>query len=170
MTSHESPSLDPGEFRVPASDTRGHNQRFQMRFQPGMAQQLENVVGAHRWPYKTPADVVRHALLRHLHWLEEQYPIKSVTAQIEAISAVMREEEFQQEFENVFGKLQSQVNTLIGQSRNSQANTLVTRVWLMLQDMPDGDWKRNYIDEMKTRFGSMVEMKEVALNVFVDES
>ena len=165
----ESQSLDPNEFRVPASDTKGHNLRFQMRYQPGMAQQLENIVGSHRWPYKTQADVVRHAVLRHLHWLEQQFPVKSVTAQVEAISAVMREEEFQQEFENVFNKLQAQVNTMIGGGRKSQATALVTRVWLMLQDMPDGDWKKDYVGEMQGRFGSMVKPEEVNLNTFVEE-
>jgi len=131
-----------------------------------MEQQMRNVLESKMWPYKSAGDIVRHAVLRHLLWLEQQYPIKSVTAQVQAINTVMREDEFQQEFEETFNKLDSQIRTLIGRGRETQAKTLVTRVWLMLQDMPEGEWKHNYVDEMKKRFGSMVEFEEVSLTVF----
>ena len=155
--------MDPQDFIIPASDAKGHNERVNIKAPPGMLQQVGNIVGAKVWPYRNSSDVWRHSMARHMAWLEQQFPIKSVTAQVMAVAEVMREEEFHQEFEQMFNKLQTQVNTLVGQGREARAKTLVTRVKLLLDDMPESDWKTTYVSEMDKRFGIMVHMEEVTL-------
>ena len=44
---------DPAEFRIPASDTKGHSARQWFRCIPAMARQIEQVIQARQFPYRT---------------------------------------------------------------------------------------------------------------------
>ena len=103
------PNYDVNEFRVHASDKKGHSARRWFRLQPGHDQMLSEIVASRKFPYRDAGDIVRHAVKRHLDWLETLEPIPSVTKQVDIILDLMRQEEFQRDFQTVMDKLREQV-------------------------------------------------------------
>jgi len=81
-------SLDHTVFQVPASDTKGHNTKLWFRLQPGHAQMIDRVVSSRKFPYRSQGDLLRHAILRHMHFLDALAPVPSVLAQVDAIIEV----------------------------------------------------------------------------------
>lgn len=144
--------IDVNEFRVPSKDTQGHSARYWGNMQPGHAVEITEIVKSHRWPYRSDADVVRHAISRHLRWLQLLYPIPSVTGQVDAIMEVVREDEFMNDFQQVFSKTAESVGRHIAAGEAGMAKTMLSRIEQHISDMPDGDWRDKYMREFKQRF------------------
>jgi len=150
------------EFNVPASDVRGHNTRVQFRIQPGHAQQLDSVVASKKFPYRSRGDLYRHALLRHLKWLEAQDgSIPSVLRQVEVILELVRQDEFQVEFDMVFDRLHTLVSQHIAAKRENQARRLILDVKHQIALMPDCQAKEEYQKALEERYSHL--MKGVVL-------
>ena len=156
MTVTELNSLDPVQFRVPASDAKGHATRLWFRCQPGHAHQLEMIIQTRRFPYRTKGDLLRHALVRHFHYLEAIAPIPSVTAEVDAILEILRDEEFSSDFIFMFDKLGSQISKHIGEGSVGEARRLLLAVQNRIEGMPDCYWKDKYKSELSTRYGHLI--------------
>ena len=142
-------------FRVASQDQHGHSERIWFRAQPGHVRQLRSVVALRIWPYRDAGDLLRHALDRHLKWLESLAPIPSVTKQVDAILEILREEEFNTDFRTVFDKLQQQIAVYVSMGSDGEAREMVNRVRQYIDDMPNGNWRRRYIEEIDSRFGHL---------------
>lgn len=147
---------DPSQFRVPASDTKGHNARVWARCQPGHAQQLEHILQSKKFPYRCKGDILRHALLRHLIWLESLEPMRSVTGQVDAILEVLRDEEFASDFRSLFDKLGERISSHIGQGAEGEARRLILSAIHAIDQMPEGYWKEKYKSEVDSRWGYLI--------------
>lgn len=150
-------SLDPMAFRIPASDTKGHSHREYFRVQPGHAQMVSEVLNSKKFPFRTRGDVHRLGLARLFRWLETISPIASVTAEVDAIMEIMREEEFALDFEQVYAKMAEMINMHMGRGAVGEARRLLLAVQRHINKMPDGYWRDRYIREMTTRFGHIIE-------------
>jgi len=156
LTVVEDRTLNPIEFRVPATDTRGHTNRMYFRCQPGHSHQVVVCIESKRYPYRTKGDLLRHAMARHLRWLEVLAPIPSVTAEVDAILDIMRDEEFNNEFQLVFEKLSERINSHMGQGAVGEARRLLLQVQGRIGRMPDGYWKDKYHKEIDDRWGHII--------------
>jgi len=122
-----------------------------------MDRQLETVVSSKWFPYRSKGDVVRHALTRHFEWLETLAPIPSVTRQVDAIVELVRDEEYNTDFQEVFERLAGQVSRHLASGRNDLALTLVRRVVDQIEHMPeDSSWRDVYMEEVERRFAHML--------------
>lgn len=159
IAQQQQPNINPEEFRIPASDTQGHTARANFRLQPGHDRELEALCGPNSWfPYRTKGDVIRHAIQRHLTWLETLAPLPSVTKQVDAIIELVREEEFQAEYNQVFDAIAPRISTLISNGQVEQARSLVVRIERLMQEMPEGYWKNQHLQELQRRFGYLLAM------------
>lgn len=147
---------DPNSFRVPASDSQGHNSKLYFRCQPGHAQQLETVVQSKKFPFRNIGEIIRHAIVRELVYLERLEPMKSITGQVDAIIEVMRDEEFASEFSKLFDRLGQRIAQHLGNGSEGEARRLVLIVQSKLSEMPEGYWKDRYQSEIETRYGHLV--------------
>ena len=152
------PGFNPEDFRVPANDTNGHSEREWFRIQPGHDRQIDTIVGGRVFPYRSKGDLIRHAVVRHLAWLETLAPIPSVTRQVDAIIEIIREEEFNSDFKDVFERLAERVGSYMSQGQVSQARSIVSRVKNNIDRMPAGLWRDQYLAEINSRWGSLFEM------------
>lgn len=155
----EAPTMDPLQFRVPASDTKGHNARMYFRCQPGHSQQVEMLVQARQFPYRTKGDLLRHALAKHLHWLERigDWKVPSVMAEVDAILEVVRDDEFSNDFQVVFEKLGERISFHLGSGSDGEARRLLLKVQKHVGAMPEGYWKDKYQDEIGKRWGHVLD-------------
>jgi hypothetical protein len=147
---------DPAQFRVPASDAKGHNTRLYFRAQPGHAKELEAIVSSRNFPYRSKGDVLRHAFVRHLKWLNRQVPMKSVTGEVDAILEVMRDDEFSDDFKSVLDKASERITAHLGSGSIGEARRLVLKIMAHVNQMPDGYWRSKYAKDIKDRFGHIL--------------
>ena len=141
------------EFRVPASDHHGHSERYQFRAPAAMVRQLDLIVRKAGLPYRFPAEVVRHALLRHFKWVEGISPVPTVSQQLSAIMEVIQDEEFAAEFTVMFNKAAERVNARMSDGDVNGVRAFLRRIEAHIDEMPEGEWKRKYLVEFKRRFG-----------------
>jgi len=138
--------LDPAQFRVSGTDTKGHYQKVWVNLQPMHVHMIDvHSSDSTKIPYRNRGDFLRHSIVRHLHWIERiARPVNSVTGAADAISAIMREIEFRMEFENGLQKLSKIVNELVDRGDEVEAQRLVLDVLREVNKMPEGYWKSKY--------------------------
>jgi hypothetical protein len=161
--------IDHREFYVPASDGKGHSERIWARIQPGYDRQMSVILNSKWFPYRSKGDIIRHALARHLSYLETLAPVPSITTQVDAISEIVREDEFNKEFEDIIKKLQDTVGYYLAQGQTGRAGSLVSRVLHRVELMPESDWKDMYLKAITDRFGNLVSSNPVSLRSLNDE-
>lgn len=147
---------DPAEFRIPASDTKGHSARQWFRCIPAMARQIEQVIQARQFPYRTKGDILRHALHRHMKWLNELDPFPTVSGQVDAMLELMRDEEMNKDFTLVFSKLEDRIKCYLNEGEEQESARLVLTIQSYIRDMPDGFWKEKYKKKIETQYGRLI--------------
>jgi len=153
---------DPAEFRVAASDTKGHSERCQFRAQPGHVNQVTAILASRLFPFRTKGDLYRFALKRALRYLGDLEPIPSVTKEVDAILEIMRTEEFRKDLANVIERLATNVSDLIGRNAEPEARRLILKIKRHISMMPDGFWRDRYVTEINDRFGYLLDKVERA--------
>lgn len=144
--------LDPAQFRVTGTDTKGHTQRIWVNVQPMHAQMLDVMAQSGKFPYRNRGDLLRHALVRHFHWLERIHqPLNSVTGALDAMNALLRENEFRMEFKDYVTRLTKQIEQLVDEGDIVAARKLLLETLRNIESMPDGYWKDKYSTEVRKR-------------------
>jgi len=152
--------LDPAQFRVSGVDSKGHTQRVWASVQPMHVQTMDILIQSKKFPYRTRGDFIRHALIRHIHWLEKIHrPINSVTGALDAMNALLRDAEFRAEFTEYLGRLNKQIKALVKENDEPAARRLLLETLRCVESMPEGYWRDKYAvairEEHKDLLGSM---------------
>ncbi|RPI88714.1 MAG: hypothetical protein EHM41_00125 [Chloroflexi bacterium] len=150
--------LEEADFRVSASDTNGHSVRVQYRSQPGILQQIARIISSKKFPLKDASEFHRLAdalLLKALENLRSGIP--SIMATVDAVNAIIMEEEYYQDFLTLFEKLNKRVAEHMGRGAKGEAVRLVLKVTEKLRAMPEGYWKDQYTKELTMRWGGLIE-------------
>jgi hypothetical protein len=148
-------AMDADDFFVPATDTKGHSERVICRVIPGVSRQIEEVIQARKFPYKTNSDLIRHALRRHLFWLHELDPETVELSWTEAAIEVLRNDERVRQFNDVMDKTKQAINFYVGIGENQEALKMMLRLRRLVDQAPSGFWRDKYIKEMDTTFGHL---------------
>lgn len=149
--------IDHAEFRVPAHDDKGHDSRISIKVHPGMSTQLRRILDSKWFPYETTHHIVRHALKRHFIWLETLAPIPdSVLHRTLAIMEMLVEEEQQDRFSEIIGKMEKQIGSYLGRGNVNRAKSLAKRILEQIEEMPEGTWKDLYRNELNDKFGYLL--------------
>ena len=156
---------DPDEFLTSAADPKGHSERFWFRAPGGLQRQVEIIMSAKRFPYKTASDMLRHALMRHLGWLGQLEPdVTSVMSQVTVVMDLMKEEQYNQEFITLFEEMGKTIYRYISGGHYGEAMRTVARCRESFEAMPEGSfWRNQYLTELHKRFGHLLEGEGVKL-------
>jgi len=147
---------DPTEFRIGASDTKGHSARHWFRCIPMMARQVEQIIQSKKFPYRTKGDLLRHALHKHIRWLVDIEPMVTVSGQVDAILEIMRDEEMNSDFALVFEKMGERINQHMASGSHREATRLLLTIKSCIDEMPEGFWQDRYQNKIKERFGNLL--------------
>ena len=153
----------PKEFLVPSHDDKGHSDRVSFRVPPRIPRQVQEMVTAHKFPYKTSSDLYRHAVFEHLTRLMSMEPVKSHIQQIEMANELIREEISQQKFSEFFAGLQQAISNYLSRGDIEQASRFVTTVRAHIAEIEDEYWRDRYMQELKQRFGQLLKIKGLSL-------
>ncbi|MGD8570712.1 MAG: hypothetical protein PVJ39_21680 [Gammaproteobacteria bacterium] len=78
--------------------------------------------------------------------------VKSVTGAVDAILDIMRDDEFSNDFQKVFDKLNERIMYHLNSGGVGEARRLLVTVKSKVRDMPDGYWRTRYLKELNNRF------------------
>ena len=81
-------SFDSSVFRVPASDAKGHSISKSFRVMPVLSNAMSVMLNSRAFPYKKESELIRHALVRHIKWLESIGDVPSVSGEVEAMAEI----------------------------------------------------------------------------------
>ncbi len=146
-------AFDTEQFRIPAKDAQGHAERLQCRVLPGYKAQIQTIVQSRVFPYRSEGDLFRHAVVKHLHWLESIGPVQSIIGQVDAMMDLLRQEEYAAEIEDLFEVLQSVVSRYTGSDDQGQARRVILDFKKNIVKMPEGFWRDRYLKKLETDFG-----------------
>ena len=113
------PKYDVTEFIIPVSDSKGHSTPIALRCQ-------SRFIRARKYPYKTPSDILRHALYRHIHWLHEQEPeCASTLVYLDAAVEIGRRQQMHLEFTKTIEYLKSTIDQLEKADMKGEAKKMI---------------------------------------------
>jgi hypothetical protein len=145
------------EFKVPAMDGKGHDKRLVLHVHPGYINELSRIVQKGYFPYDTPHQLVRHAIKRHLLWLQGIKPMPDSTMhRLSVIDEVLYEEEEQQKFKDTINHMSAIITENLGNGMAASALRVVRKVFAEIEAMQDGDRKDQYKREISSRWGWML--------------
>lgn len=154
------------DFVIPAQDDKGHTERQWFRCQPGMDRSLDKMVACKRFPFRTKGDIIRWSVFLGLSVLERmEGDMPSVLRQVDMIADIVREDQFQAEFENTFTGVSNRINQHMAQGTQGEARRIIAKVRAAIDGMPDGNWKDKYLARWKSQFSDLINSKGVGSKV-----
>ncbi len=125
---------------------------------------MSEIVNSMHFGYRSDGDFMRHAVKEHFDWLVSIAPIKSFMQQIEAVNAIVVEEEIQLDFLKSMEKFAQVVLEHMHKGREDMAVSLIRRVKATVDTMPDdSDYKRLYLKDIEARWGALLRTSTAAV-------
>lgn len=157
--------IDPAEFRIPAQDDGGQSELVSFRCPPDWVEHLEKTLTSSQFPYRSRGDLVRHALARHIDWLNGLQQSASVPSRVVLMQEILREEQDALDYCHIFSKLKEVVaGILAGPGGMEEARRLVRDIWKHIQKMTPGYWQTRYSQELQAKFGEFFDAAEQELD------
>ncbi len=166
MTHLKGVSLDPNDFAnhaqpdsfiIPAGDDRGHSTRLQFRCSPAYGRRIDEVVQSRKFPYKTHSDLLRHALDRHLKYLNELEPeLKLDMATIDVINRIINLKREEIDFMKSIESLADTVHFFVKKGADQKARETLREILEEVDQVQDEYLRNSYKDEIKKRFGYLM--------------
>ena len=151
------------QYYIPASDTKGHSSMLSFRVMPMVLTQLDEIVSSKKVPYKTKTALLRHALTRHIKYLEAQTGhIATLSGQVDIIYAVLEENKRNMDFKEVFDQMGTQVSSFLATGSNGEAVRVIRNIQELMTKMPDGYWRDYYLHTLDARFGDLLKKNDKA--------
>lgn len=145
------------EFSVPSHDAHGHSVREWVRFMPQMAGELELLVASlgKLCGYQTKADIVRHAVARHIAWLHQLEPTvpRTYLGALQAQTILLQEDRHKCQTEAVFKDLIERVEHHLQAGDHGEAVRQMSMVKAALDNTPDTPWKRRWLSRFRRQYG-----------------
>lgn len=153
----------PEAFIVPGSDQNGNSLRVWCRVVPLLDRAIDVLFGSHKFPFKSKGDLVRWCIKRGVEELNGMEPmVGSTMAQVNAIMALLRDEQAKHEFLTLFNTMSAAIGDHIQAQALGEARRMVSEVRHLIMGMQDGYWRGRYIKELEDRFGHLLSGKSVA--------
>lgn len=158
--------VDPDEFTTPVSDDRGHNIHMSFRCPPLWGRQVAKIIKMHEYPYESKGDVIRHALYRHFHWLENtRHRVPgSLLVSIRIAREALEDSCRYQEMSRTLDALNERVQYFMGHGEIREAKRSIYRVKRELEAMGnEGEedyWRSKFLGELEGRYSRILALKE----------
>lgn len=162
------------EFLVPASDKRGHSEVVNFRAQPTWKRLVEVIVTARYFPYKTPSDFLRHAIITHVQYLDSLKGLPEKTQgllmQQMAIDEVLKDEAVRRNFDLSMAELGEAVKNRREIGDEQGAKQLVNTIYSLIDAIHDEEQRKLHVGRLRKEFGYLLPRRPLhPLEDMVDE-
>lgn len=157
-------AFDPSEFIVPANDTKGHSVPIHFRAASSVDRAIKQVVASRRFPYITPSDLMRHAIVRHLEWLTEVADLPQCRSMISMMK--LEHDHIRREMEEAtctehFTLVQQSVRELLSKPGGKrEAQRMVARALSVVRQMPEGFYRDQHLVRLEDEFGHLLDEED----------
>jgi len=164
------PKYRADEFIIPAHDEKEQSIPYSFRAGKRYASVISELVWSRRFPYKTPGDVYRHALDRHLKWLEsiEPGPMRDSLAQIDIINEGIKKAEAAVAFGDSITRLEQTVTKLVSSKLRGMAVQLVYQIRKQARQIDHPLLRDLFLEQIQTRFGHLFSGEAMSLSATSD--
>lgn len=148
------PKHELKDFLVPSSDTKGHSVNISLRISRNQARLIQEILAAKRFPYKTISDLARHAVFKHLHWLDEIEPELEVDLDYMDIPVeAAMEEQMHLSFLASVRTVETTINQMLNEDMRDAAKEMGRRILEKLDRHSSIDpWKKKLAKELRKKF------------------
>ena len=147
----------PDSFIIPAGDDRGHSTRLQFRSSPAYGRRIDEAVHSRKFPYKTHSDLLRHALDRHLKYLDELEPeLELDMARIDVINRIINRKREEIDFIKSIKSLTETVHFLVEEGADQKVRETLREILEDVDRIQDEYLCNSYRDKVKKRFGYLM--------------
>lgn len=161
-------NYNPSDFFVPVSDGSDNlsvNEGFRTTSQSD--RQMEIILASKKFPYYvTKGDLLRHALHRHLVYLNKLVPgVAPGIPAIEAIRETQRHQHDMAKYEDQFKAIENTIGLLFskGQQGVEAARRMVTKIYDDAGRIDDEYWRGYYLETLKKKYGYLLVTEGVSI-------
>lgn len=154
--------LDPAEYKVSATDMKGHSTRFWFRGMPALKSQINRMIQSGTSPFRTEGAFLRWAVHKGMEEMQEKLGGSKGYDGVNAMIELLREEEFHADFALVFDKLRNRVMEHQRQGEDGEAQKLVLRMRRHILDMDKGKWRDKYLKELDNKYKGLLKGADTA--------
>ena len=150
----EKPKYNPRDFIIPTSDSKGHSVPMGFRCMSGYMRDVDVIVSARKFPYRTASDLMRHALHNHLHMLTELEPKIPVRLSIlDTAVELARTQQMLLKYQSTVREVANTIDQLTREGLPGEARKLVKDIMVSIEDDPvDDEWKRRLKKEIFDKY------------------
>lgn len=155
-------AYSPDRFYTRATDGKGHAELLHLKLPPELASALAQIVQSRAIPeYRTVQDLIRDAIVHRLHYLRESGLVDGAAGTVvgfeEAANRIAEFHRRMQKFEEVIDGLEKMVASL-GHAGRDEARAAVMDLYAQALAIQDSRyWRERYVQEIKKRFGYLME-------------
>jgi hypothetical protein len=124
-----------------------------------MVRALSVIVNSRLFPYQTPGDVIRHAVLRHLRWLHKVEPEmpRHFLAVLEGTADMVRDGDIVSRGQQVLETLVAKIGEEVEAGETDSATQKVAWVKVYVRDLPESKWKARFQRDFVRAFSKYME-------------
>ena len=153
------PNYSGDLWNIPASDEQGHNDPMTIRLPPGWLGQIQRIIESKVFGYGTSGHLGRHAIIRHLIYLESLEDIpKSTIGQIRAAREILEYQETLHEVGRLMPMLKKTVDELKSDDENGKhvAVGLIFSILDCINEIPNTYWRKRLNKQIRDKYGDML--------------
>ena len=153
----------PESFIIPGQDNNGNSVRVWCRVIPLLERSMDILFASHKFPFKSKGDLMRWCIKMGVERLEEMEPaLGSVTAQVDAMLSVLRDEELHHSFLTLFNTMAGTVGMHIQAQALGEARRVISDMRRMMDRIDNDYWRGRYQKELEDKFGHLLKGSIVA--------
>jgi hypothetical protein len=169
---------EPEEWLVPPSDRNRQFSRLpSIQIPPYMMLAIERIVGSKRFAYEVTADLIRHALSRHIEWIARTDGMfdTHLLVLLRGMAALRHDEVLKREAMTTLTRLEHTMERLLQDGDKAQAFKLAVSITQLIDKMPASATKNKFTRRFQARYSAFmrtggVAMPDAAAGYLVDEA
>lgn len=148
---------NPADFIIPGSDHQGHHERVFCRVQPQHERAIGLIFKSKKFPFRTEGDLIRWCVVRGIKVLDRLDPHPGLLGAVDAISEILRNEQYLQEMSAMFAKMETVMAAHISAGATGEARRLLTVILGQIRAIEEPFWKKQCEENVMKRFGHLLE-------------
>lgn len=155
------PNIPPArQYLIPGQDTKGHAHRVYCRVMPAHYRALCALERSRNFGFRTVGDVVRWCVDYGVRELSARGRIPqaiSALAQVDAIREILLDEQYYQEFPQLFETMTQTINRHINAGAETEAVRLIAVVRHQIEQMGEPYWRTKFMEELMRHYSQYLD-------------
>lgn len=141
------------EFNYPPSSSNTQSIPLNFRIPAELHRMLVELFDSKKFPYRTFSDLERHAMFKHVEYLNNHSGARHNINYLQAMVIVLNKESEITDFQQIMDKLRIQVHVYQENGYREDAARIVNIILGTIAGMPDTQSKRMYEERIRGEFG-----------------